>query len=58
VARIAGAPKDKGAGLYLHKTIHERVHQGDILYTIYAENAFKLGLAKNMVKKGNGYLIW
>ena len=58
VARIAGAPKDKGAGLYLHKTIHERVHQGDILYTIYAENAFKLGLAKNMIKKGNGYLIW
>ena len=56
-ARIAGAPKDKGAGLFLSKKIHDRISKGDLLYTIYAENSFKLELAKDYVKKRNGYLI-
>ncbi|MDP3989707.1 MAG: AMP phosphorylase [archaeon] len=57
IARLAGAPQDKGSGLYLVKNIKDRVLSGDTLYTIYAENKFKLNLAKDFVKKNKGYLI-
>ncbi|MBU0459221.1 MAG: AMP phosphorylase [Nanoarchaeota archaeon] len=57
IARIAGAPDDKGAGLYLHKKVHDSVKNGDCLYDVYAENKFKLDLAKEFIKKNKGYLI-
>ena len=57
VARIAGAPTDKGAGLYLSKKIHDSVKKSDLLYTIYAMNEFKLGLAKDFLRKNNGYKV-
>ena len=57
VARIAGAPTDKGAGLYLTKKIHDPVKKGDLLYTIYAMNEFKLNLAKDFLHKNNGYMV-
>ena len=57
IARIAGAPDDKGAGLYLTKRIHEKVHKGELLYTVYAENGFKLSLAKEFLAKNNGYVV-
>ena len=57
IARIAGAPKDKGSGLYLNKKNHHSVKKGEVLYTIFAENDFKLGLAKDLAKKNSGYLI-
>ena len=56
-ARVAGAPDDKGAGLYLTKRFHEKVHKGELLYTVYAENEFKLGLAKEFLAKNNGYVV-
>ena len=56
-ARIAGAPTDKGAGLYLSKKIHDAVKKGDLLYTVYAMNEFKLGLAKDLLRKNNGYKV-
>ena len=37
IARLAGAPMDKGAGVYLHKKVGDKVNVGDLLYTIYAE---------------------
>jgi putative thymidine phosphorylase len=37
IARTAGAPLDKGAGVYVHKKLGEKVKKGDILFTIYAE---------------------
>ena len=46
IARMAGAPDDKGAGLYLHKKKKDRVSKGDVLYDIYAENKAKLNLVK------------
>jgi AMP phosphorylase len=38
IAKLAGAPSDKGAGLYIHKHVGDTVLKGDVLYTIYAES--------------------
>ena len=57
IARIAGAPFDKGAGLYLSKKVHEPVKKGEWLYTVYAESKFKLELAKEFLRSNNGYSI-
>jgi len=57
IARVAGAPDDKGAGLFLSKKVHDKVKKGELLYTVYAESNFKLGLAKEYVKKNRGYKI-
>ncbi len=42
VARMAGAPKDQGAGIYLHIGVGDEVEEGQPLYTIYSENENKL----------------
>ncbi len=57
IARVAGAPLDKGAGLYLNKKVGDKVKKGELLYTIYAENNFKLSLAVDFMKENKGYLI-
>ncbi len=45
IARTAGAPKDKGAGVYVHRKRGEVVKAGDPLLTIYAEKEWKLDKA-------------
>ncbi len=55
IARLAGAPDDKGAGLYIWKKVNDYLTKGDILYTIYAESKFKLELAKEFVQENKGY---
>ncbi len=57
IARIAGAPVDKGAGTYLSKRVHDIVKEKDLLYTVYAENKAKLDLAIEYLKQNNGFLI-
>jgi len=42
IARLAGAPKDKGAGVRLYKKIGDPVKKGEPLFTIYAEKDVKL----------------
>lgn len=42
VARRAGAPKDQGAGIYLHTKVGDEVDEEEPLFTIYAENPDKL----------------
>ncbi len=42
LARRAGAPKDKRAGLFLHRSVGDQVDEGDDLFTIHAEKADKL----------------
>lgn len=58
VARMAGAPMDKGAGVDLLKKLGEPVAQGELLYRVYAEfNAdFKFARAFND-EHGSGYAI-
>jgi len=46
IARTAGAPNDKGAGVYIHKKIGNIVKKGDKLYTIYAEVKERLKYAE------------
>ncbi len=48
IARAAGAPKDKGAGVYVHKKRGEVVKAGDPLLTIYAEKDWKLDSAAEL----------
>lgn len=48
-ARLAGAPKDKGAGVLLHKKLGDKVDRGDPVYTIYAEKAGKLEDARSIL---------
>lgn len=57
VARMAGAPHNKGSGLYIYKKVGEKVKKGELLYTVYAESEFKLNLAVEFMKKNNGYSI-
>jgi len=53
VARAAGAPKDKGAGILLNKKIGDHVEKGDVLFTIYAESSVKLQTAMELVEERN-----
>lgn len=46
IARIAGCPADKGAGLYLWKHCKDNVKVNDAILTIYAESKEKLEYAK------------
>ena len=45
IARAAGAPKDKGAGVLLFKKGGSHVKKGDVLFRIYAEKEWKLDKA-------------
>lgn len=45
IARAAGAPRDKGAGIYLYRLKGDRVKAGDVLFDIYAESETKLDFA-------------
>ncbi len=45
VARAAGTPKEKGAGIVLKAKIGDEVAKGDVLFEIYAERASKLDAA-------------
>jgi AMP phosphorylase len=51
IARYAGAPKHKGAGVQLHKKIGDPVKKGESLLTIYAEKAGKLEDAIAILKE-------
>jgi len=45
IARTSGAPRDKGAGLLLHKKEGEEIGEGEPLLTIYADAEWKLNAA-------------
>ncbi|MDI6807085.1 MAG: hypothetical protein QMD14_04755, partial [Candidatus Aenigmarchaeota archaeon] len=51
IARAAGAPKDKGAGIKIYKKIGDTVKEGEKLLTIYAEKARKLKRAEEVLKE-------
>lgn len=47
LAKILGAPKQKGAGIYLHKKTGSQIIKGDELYTLHSENMYNLKEAKD-----------
>ncbi|MBL8706198.1 MAG: thymidine phosphorylase family protein [Rhodospirillales bacterium] len=57
LARSAGAPLDKGAGIKVLKKIGDFVQQGEPLYRIHAADLSGFNLAVAMTKLGTGYLI-
>lgn len=50
IARLLGSPSTKEAGVYLNKTIGEKVVVGDTLYTLYTTSQPRLNLALEELK--------
>jgi len=57
IARVAGAPIDKKAGIYLHKHMGDKVNKGDVIFTVYAESKRKLDYARDVLKRIDGIEI-
>ena len=53
IARAAGSPRDKGAGIVLHAEGGDKVRKGDVLFEIYAENPAKLNFAIKALETWN-----
>ncbi len=57
IARLAGAPLDKGAGVKIIKRLGDQVNKGDTLYKIYAEFPADFRFAKRAAEYDQGYTI-
>jgi thymidine phosphorylase len=57
IARVAGAPLDKCAGVYLHKKQGDKVKKGELIFTIFSNNKERLVFAKNVYTEMNGFEI-
>ncbi|MFQ5474691.1 MAG: AMP phosphorylase [Candidatus Nanoarchaeia archaeon] len=57
VGRVAGAPLDQGAGIFIYKRVGDRVRKGEKVFTIYAESKDKLSFAKGFFRKFDGVKI-
>ena len=55
IARIAGAPKNKAAGVLLNKKLGEKVKEGELLYTIYSGTNQKLNSAIKLANNLNPF---
>jgi AMP phosphorylase len=51
IAREAGAPKEKGAGLVLHAKLGDTVHKDNVLFEVYSEKSSKLESALELAKQ-------
>jgi thymidine phosphorylase len=56
-ARLAGAPINLGAGMFVRKFLGDRVKKGDALFTIYAENKSRLEDTVENIKVDDIYKI-
>jgi thymidine phosphorylase len=57
IARMAGAPTDKGAGVDLFKKVGSPVEAGEPLYRIHAEHATDFRFATEMAGADSGYAL-
>lgn len=57
IAKVAGAPFDKGAGVYLNFHKGRKIGSGDILYKIYSNSKDKLNLAIELSETNSSYYI-
>jgi thymidine phosphorylase len=51
IARFAGCPEDKAAGIYLYKKKGDIIEKNQTIFTIYAVSEEKLRQAKNLYNK-------
>jgi AMP phosphorylase len=56
-AKLAGAPKDKGAGIILHAKIGSVVKVNEPLLTIYASKTTKLNEAEKFIKEAEPLVV-
>jgi thymidine phosphorylase len=57
IARIAGAPMDKGAGVDLLKKLGDTVEAGEVLYRVHASFPADFGFAGAMIDSDPGYRL-
>jgi len=57
IARFAGAPMDKGAGVDLFKKLGDPVEKDEPLYRLYAEFPSDFKFARALCEESNGYTI-
>jgi len=57
LARLAGAPIDKGAGVDLLKKLGDEVKKGEPLYRVHAEYQADFNFARALTEKRSGYRI-
>lgn len=57
IARLAGAPMDKGAGVDLLKKVGDRVSKGEPLYRIHAAFSADFKFATDLADSGSGYAV-
>ena len=57
VARLAGAPIDKGAGVDLLKKLGDMVEKGEPLYRVHAEYKSDYNFAKTLTDNTSGYRL-
>lgn len=57
IARLAGAPLDRGAGVDLCRRVRDPVKKGDVLYRVYAAFPSDFAFAKALVEKDTGFRI-
>ena len=56
-ARLAGAPLNSGAGLFIRKFIGDKVKKGDALFTVHAENKSRLENTVQLINVADCYQI-
>jgi thymidine phosphorylase len=57
IARQAGAPGLKLAGVDLKKSVGEKVHKGELLYLIQGTDMAQLQLASQLAAHNHGYAL-
>ena len=57
IARLAGAPMDKGAGIDLLHKVGASVRRDEALYRIHAESETGLGYARELALASSGYTV-
>jgi AMP phosphorylase len=57
VARVAGCPLDKAAGIYLYKHKGDHVKKGEVLFTIHAESKIKFDESREMCRQLKPILV-
>ena len=57
IAKIAGAPGDKSAGIYLNVRRNNHVYHGDVLFTVYSNSQKRLYFSKQVLKKIHNQVV-
>jgi len=57
IARIAGSPRDMGAGVILHKKLGDKVEQNERLFTVYAKYATKLQRVEKVLEEEVAFAV-